>query len=132
MEFPQYYLKILHSAEDEDSDEKVVPAKKPMKLEKVGKRIKRIVSEDSSEDDNRKHESRPKVPPPPPIPPLKKAIVENKPVIKKPPPPISSAMDKLPRIPKIQRASETVPADTSVMPQPGPSLCDGNKNPQKN
>ena len=62
MELWEYKLKTtqIGNTDDDESDSnpeinekvrtKVVKNKKPLKLEKVGKRIKRIISEDSSED----------------------------------------------------------------------------------
>ena len=62
MELWEYKLKTtqIGNTDDDESDSnpeindkvrtKVVKNKKPLKLEKIGKRIKRIISEDSSED----------------------------------------------------------------------------------
>ena len=62
MELWEYKLKTtqIGNTDDDESDSnpeindkvrtKVVKNKKPFKLEKIGKRIKRIISEDSSED----------------------------------------------------------------------------------
>jgi len=92
MEIQQYRLRLLcsdsSSSEEDKKEEKKVLLRKPhqsraLKLEKVGKRIKRIVSEDSDEEED---EHRPRKCQPPPKPP--------------------SAIAKLPRIPKIQRDSK--------------------------
>lgn len=75
MEIQQYRLRLLcsdsSSSEEDKKEEKKVLLRKPhqsraLKLEKVGKRIKRIVSEDSDEEED---EHRPRKCQPPPKPP---------------------------------------------------------------
>ena len=70
MEIQQYRLRLLCSDSSEEEEEKVLPRKplasRAKKLEKVGKRIKRIVSEDSDEEEDEDHLPRKCQPPPKP------------------------------------------------------------------
>ena len=79
MELWEYKLKTtqIGNTDDDESDSnpeindkvrtKVVKNKKPLKLEKVGKRIKRIISEDSSEDSSFDFGTKGQLPVKPPI-----------------------------------------------------------------
>merc|ERR1711962_1992477 len=162
MEFFEYKLKLQFNeneenqseAADDDDDEVTFKAtakkKKTLKLEKVGKRTKRIVSDDTTSDDSLDlHTKKEPIKPPQAQPgskspektrePIK--TTQNQPGSKSPEKssaaplagPSSPNIAKLPRIPKIQREPKTIlPASDSatssseaVSPKPGPSkLCD--------
>jgi len=141
MELWEYKLKTtqIGNTDDDESDSNpeindkvrtttkvplVVKNKKPLKLEKVGKRIKRIISEDSSEDSSFDFGTKgPQLPVKPPIahPPCPSST--------SPPPsasrekaiattssgPLSPAIAKLPRIPKIQREPKMILPATATL-----------------
>lgn len=74
MEIQQYKLRLLCSDSSDEEDERK-QAKPAIKLEKVGKRIKRMLSDEESDEDN-----------------------DNRHIKSQPPPKLPSAMAKLPRM----------------------------------
>lgn len=144
MELWEYKLKTtqIGNTDDDESDSnpeindkvrtKVVKNKKPLKLEKVGKRIKRIISEDSSEDSSFDFGTKGQLPVKPPI-----ALPVKPPNAHPPCPPSTSppspsasrekaiattssgpsspAIAKLPRIPKIQREPKMILPATATL-----------------
>jgi len=154
MELWEYKLKTtqIGNTDDDESDSnpeindkvrtKVVKNKKPLKLEKIGKRIKRIISEDSSEDSSFDFGTKGQLPVKDQLP--VKGQLPGKPPISLPvkppnahspcppstsPPsasrekaiattssgPLSPAISKLPRIPKIQREPKMILPATATL-----------------
>jgi len=156
MELWEYKLKTtqIGNTDDDESDSnpeindkvrtKVVKNKKPLKLEKIGKRIKRIISEDSSEDSSFDFGTKGQLPVKDQLP--VKGQLPGKPPISlpvkppnahppcppstSPPPPSASrekaiattssgpsspAIAKLPRIPKIQREPKMILPATATL-----------------
>merc|ERR1711971_757227 len=150
MELWEYKLKTtqIGNTDDDESDSnpeindkvrtKVVKNKKPLKLEKIGKRIKRIISEDSSEDSSFDFGTKGQLPvkgqlpgkppislpvkPPnahPPCPPSTSppplSASREKAIATTSSGPSSPAIAKLPRIPKIQREPKMILPATATL-----------------